>query len=237
MTVLVLIGISIAYVYYGNINKAEDPRVVEAKYQYKAYNLFVAKNDYQSVFATLDTIKNIYLQFTDYQNSYELGVVYNNESAIWLTSALLKISDEQNSLAELDSAKKYAEKSILIYESWLNEFRNLSEKDVLIRVNDYYKNPHKTFENKDISKIIAKRTDDIIVAQKETIKRLSVAYTNLGIIQRHNSDYERAMESYKKALALWEGNRSAKNNINILLGRPVEEASVIEKLFPEDKNK
>lgn len=237
MTVLVLIGITIAYFYYGSINKAEDPRVVEAKYQYKAYNELVVKNDYQSVFATLDTIENIYLQFPDYQDSYELGVVYNNKSAVWLTSALYKTSDEQQKQSEFDSAKKYSEKSIIIYENWLKEFGNLSKEDVLTKVKDYYTKPHKIFENTDIDKIIEKRTDDILTAQKETPKRLSVAFTNLGIIQRHNSEYDNAMTSYKKALELWEGNRSAKNNINILLGRPVEEATLIEKLFPEDKDK
>ncbi len=237
MTVIVLIGISVAYFYYGNINDAEDPRVIEAKYQYKAYNTFVIKNDFKSVFATLDTIENIYLQFPDYQNSYEMGVVYNNKAAVWLTSALKKSSEGKNDNSELDSAYKYSEKSIHIYNSWFNEFGNLSKKDVLTKVKVYYQSSTTTSENSKKNKIIEKRVGDILIAQKETPKRLSVAYTNLGIIQRHKLEYENAITSYKKALDLWEGNRNAKNNINILLGRPVEETSVIEKLFPEDRDK
>ncbi|MEN8120804.1 MAG: hypothetical protein ABFS35_10680 [Bacteroidota bacterium] len=236
MTVIVSIGITIANSYYGDINNAEDPRVIEAKYQYKAYNEFVAKNDYKSVFATLDTIENIYLQFPDYQNSYETGVVYNNKAAVWLSSALRKSSDEQENQSELDSAKKYIDKSIIVYENWLKDFENLSKEDILIKVKSYYENLNKTILKKDIDKVIEKRVDDILTAQKETIKRLSVSYTNRGIIQRHKSEYDNAMISYKKALELWEGNRNAKNNINILLGRPIEEATVIEKLFPEEKD-
>ncbi|MBN1251487.1 MAG: tetratricopeptide repeat protein [Bacteroidales bacterium] len=237
MTVIVSIGIIIAYLYYDSINKAEDPRIIEAKYQYKKYNVFVQKNDYKSVFATLDTIENIYSQFADYQRSYEIGVVYNNKSAVWLTSALIKASNEQENQSDLDSAKKYSEKSIIIYDNWIKEFGYLSKENILKKVKDYYIINHISFENNEIDKIIEKRVDDILTAQTETIKRLSVAYTNLGIIQRHNSEYDNAIASYKKALELWVGNRNAKNNVNILLGRPIEEATMIEKLFPEEKDK
>ena len=236
MTVIVAVGISIAYFYYESINNAEDPRVIEAKYQYKAYNEFVKNNNFKSVFAILDTIENIYLKFPDYRNSYELGVVYNNKSAVWLTLALKQTTEKSENQSELDSAKQYCEKSIVIYENWLKEFEKLSKEEILLKIKDYYNKSQKIFENKNTDKIIEKRTGDIITAQKETLKRLSVAYTNLGIIQRHKSEYDNAMASYKKALELWKGNRNAKNNINILLGRPVEDPGIMEKLFPEDKD-
>ncbi len=235
MTVIVLIGITVAYFYYGGINNAEDPRVIDAKDQYQAYNNFVVENDSESAFATLDTIEYIYLKHSDYKNSYELGVVYNNKLAVWLTSALLKASNGTDNLSELDSAQRYGEKSIVLYENWLTDFKNLKENEVRIIVEKYYKNVHFTIENLSRQDVIEKRIKDIIIAQEETPKRLSVTYTNIGIIQRHKAEYENAMASYKKAIELWDGNRDAKNNINILLGRPIDEITVIEKIFPEEK--
>ena len=236
MTVLVLIGVYIAYVYYDGINNAEDPRVIKAKYQYKAYNEFVNQNNFEAVFATLDTIENIYSEFSDYRNSYEMGVVYNNRSAVWITIALRAVSENNDRSSYLDSAKIYSEKSIKIYESWINEYEKLTKNDILNNIKKYYSESDPVYADNDLIKIIDKRADDIVLAQNETLKRLSVAYTNLGIIQRHLAEYDNAMASYKRALELWKANRSAKNNINILLGRPVEEASTIEKLFPEDKS-
>ncbi len=235
MIALVLIGVSIAYVHYGDINKSEDPRVLKAKYQYKAYNIFVKNNDIESVFATLDTISDIYSQFSDYRNSYEVGVVNNNVAAVWLSMGLKKIHEKQDGKNELDSAEKYCLIGVPIYEEWLNEFGKLSEKEIAEKVTNYYDATQPYYVDNDITKIINKRIKDIQVAQIETPKRLSVALTNLGIVQRHKLEYDKAMENYKKALTLWEGNRSAKNNINILLGRPVEEMTTIEKLFPDEK--
>ena len=236
MLVVVTTGIFVAYFYYDSINSAEDPRVIEAKYQYKEYNKFVKQNDISAVFATLDTIEMIYSQFDDYRQSYELGVVNNNRSAVWLTTALADISIDGIITSDLDSAEKYAVISIDIYLNWLQRFETLSEREISSIVKDYYKVEHKSFVTNNIDKVIGKRLDDIIKSKKETPRRLSVSYTNLAIVQRHKMNYEGAMTSYKKALTLWEGNRSAKNGINILLGYPVEEATILEKLFPEDED-
>ena len=70
---------------------------------------------------------------------------------------------------------------------------------------------------------------------KETPRRLSVSYTNLGIMYRFREDYENAALSYKKAMDLWEDNLSAENNLNILLGRPLKKRSLLRKIFPEPK--
>jgi tetratricopeptide (TPR) repeat protein len=83
---------------------------------------------------------------------------------------------------------------------------------------------------------LEKRVEEIIVAQHETKRRLSVSYTNLGIIHRHRGEFEEASEYYQKAFTLWEDNLTARNNLNILLGRPVEKRNFLEKLFPPDKD-
>jgi len=235
MIVLAIIGVIIAKIYYGNINASEDPRVIEAKQLYKKYNVYTENNNYEGVFQLLDSIKDIYSQFPDYQNSFEIGVVYNNIGATWLNSALFKAEDSLKQ-SFLDSAKIYCEQSANIYENWLSEFKDISEEDISKKVNSYYKEvDNNFFENKNIEKIKKKRVKDILDAQIETERRLSVAYTNLGIISRHNMFYDEAINYYKKALELWEDNLTAKNNINILLGRELEERSTIDKLFPKEK--
>jgi len=235
MTVLVIVGVVIAKIYYGNVNASEDPRVIEAKQLYKKYNVYTENNDYKAVFQLLDSIKDIYSNYYDYQNSFEVGVIYNNIGATWLSSALFESGDSLK-MPFLDSAKKNIEKSIIIYESWLAEFNGISEKDIYEKVNSYYNVIDEyIFENKDIEKIKKKRLYDILDARIETKRRLSVAYTNLGIISRHNMLFDEAIYYYKKALTLWEDNLTAKNNINVLLGRDREERSTIDKLFPKEK--
>ncbi len=234
MVGVVIIGVIIAKIYYHNINAAEDPRVIKAKHLYEKYNVLVEKNDYQGVFQILDSIAGIYSQFPDYQESFEMGVVLNDVGAAWLNTALFKAQEaEKQSL--MDSAKQYCEKAAIIYNNWISEFEKLSKKDISNLVNTYYNANDTCFKDKNLERIKKKRIEDIIAAQKETPRRLSVAYSNLGIICRHNMNYDKAMEYYKKALALWKDNYSAKNNINILLGRDLEERSAFDKLFPKEK--
>lgn len=233
---VVAIGLGIAYSYYGNINKSEDPRVLGAKQLYKNYTLKVDENDAKAATAILDSIESIYHQFPDYERSFEMGVILNNKASVCITQALYLQDEVVDKGALLDSAEHYVRRSILLYEAWLSEFENLSEEEILKIVETYYLAPHPSFEGKDMERIIAKRSAEIVEAKNETLKRLSVAYTNLGIIQRHFTDYNAAMESYKKALSLWAGNLSATNGIRILLGQPLKEATFIEKLFPPEKD-
>jgi len=88
MTIIVAIGLVIAFIYYSDINKAEDPRILDAKLKYKHYNSLVEANDFENVLLILDSIEAIYQQFDDYKNSYEIGVVHNNRSAAFLTKAI-----------------------------------------------------------------------------------------------------------------------------------------------------
>lgn len=237
MAVLVFIGITIAYFYYNGINEAEDPRVLDAKFQYKAYNDFAAQNNYTAVFATLDTIEAIYTACPDYVNSYEMGVVYNNRTAVWTTAALFEHVNQADKQAKLDSAYKNSVKSVAIYTNWLSEYGELAKEDILVKITPFFSEYNEMFEGENLPAIINKRADEIVLSQKESLKRISVAYTNLGVVQRHKEDYDAAMESYKQALRYWRGNRSAKNNINVLLGRPIEDPSILERMFPEEFDK
>ena len=86
MIALVLIGVVITFTYYQGINKSVDPRIRDARNLYEKYNGFVQSERYDSVFWLMDTIQSIYNSFTHYDQSYEIGVLYNNRAAAWLSS-------------------------------------------------------------------------------------------------------------------------------------------------------
>ncbi len=235
MIVLVVIGLLVAKTYYENINASEDPRVLEAKTLYEKYNIYTEENDYEGVFQLLDSIKDIYSKYPDYKNSYEMGVIYNNIGSTHLSNFLHK-SSGTNKQTALDNAQFYFEKATLIYTKWLQEFENISEDELYKKVTSYYAEIDSDFlQEREIEKIKEKRFRDILKSKIETPRRLSVTYTNLGIIYRHKMQYDKAIALYQKALVLWDDNLTAKNNINILLGRELEERSTIEKLFPGEK--
>lgn len=234
---VVTAGILIAWFHYAAINEAEDPRVLEAKLLYKDYNQAIRDNDANKALLLLDSIEAIYTKWPDYARSYEVGVVYNNRAAIYLSLLLHSDNDPETRDSLGRTAEYWAEQSIRMYQGWLDDFSSSSEDALRLRAQKWYVGFERIYPEVDAESIIAKRIDELLLAQTETPRRLSVAYTNLGIVLRHQGDYEGAMQCYREALALWEANRNAQNNIRILLGQPVKEPSFIEKLFPEDKNK
>ncbi len=220
--------------YYTGVNEAEDPRIISAKSKYAKYNSSVHDLSYAELFQILDTVFIIYNQYDDYKNSYEIGVISNNRGAIWLQIALTETdSIKKDSLLCL--AQDAVNKSIEVYTNWTKEFGVLSEDEIKIRMNTIYFSSKYGYERKKAIEYASKRTDDIIVAQKEIARRLSVSYTNLGLIFRLSNQNIEALNNYEKALKLWPNNLSAENNINIILGKPLKEINIIDKLFPENK--
>lgn len=241
MALIVLGTLTAAHFYYQNINNREDPRVVEAKHLYRDYNKYLKENHYKKVLNTLDKIEKVYKQVPHYQNSYELGVVYTDKAALFLTLAIYKDSltvEREKYIPELELAKdsllKLSEgltkKSIHIYENWLDKFETLDRNAVKASIKDDFSTIDADPDEK--KTYLQNRVDQIMNAQVETPRRLSVCYTNLGMVKRHRGQYEEAAELYVKALKLWSKNRPAKNNLNLLLGRPKEEPGILEQLFP-----
>ena len=235
MIIIVSIGLLIAFLYYSDINSAEDPRVIEAKHKYKQYNMLIEANDFEGVMLTLDTIENIYLKYDDYKKSYEIGVVNNNRAAAYLSKALYQTDNEKEKDSLLIISKYYTIRAINYYINWIDEFENLSETEIIEYFTPIYNKNIPIFEKDKIDKYLNKRVDDIILAQRETKRRLSVSYTNLGIIFRHQLELDSATQYYVFALQQWEKNFIAENNLNVLLGRPVKKRNFIQKLFPSEK--
>ncbi len=132
-------------------------------------------------------------------------------------------------------AKKNLDSSIVIYNTWLEKYGALPEEELFNYVRPFFPENDKAFKGRSYKKILQKRVDDLILAQKETPRRLSVCYTNLGIVLRHQYKQNEAVDNYIKAIKLWKDNFTARNNFNVLMGKPPRDRSIINQLFPPDK--
>ncbi|MBN1925889.1 MAG: hypothetical protein JW798_08640 [Prolixibacteraceae bacterium] len=244
MSVLVAIALLITKYYYKSLNDSVDPRVLTARELYSGYNQLAVSNDFEEIFILLDSIERIYNAVPHYKNSYEVGVLYNNRAAALLTMALYKdsISIQSKFFSSLPAdtlwhmAQSAVSQSINIYEIWLEKYgdvneislRDSVEKDFFIGLDDYSEKERNRFFNN--------RMKEIRDARFETPRRLSVSYTNLGLVYRNNEEYEKAAEQYIKALDLWDRNLVAENNLNLLLNRPLKKRSLIQRIFPPKKD-
>ena len=61
MLAVVITGVIIARSYYGNINRAVDPRIIQARELYGQYDQVARSGDFYAVFDLLDSIE-AYLQ-------------------------------------------------------------------------------------------------------------------------------------------------------------------------------
>lgn len=237
LTALSALSFAAAYLYYSAENSAEDPRTVGARYLLKQYDERMAEKKYPEVFPLLDSIEAVFSRIPAYRNSFEPGLVYNNRGSVFLSMALYEVSDSAEKQQLLGFAQQNFDTCILIYQRWIDRYAAYSKEDWLAEVSTGFSSDDPAFEGKDVSQIRNKRVDDLIMAQKETPRRLSVAFTNLGIVQRHTYRLNEAMESYIKAIRLWKDNYTARNNFNVLMGVDPEDRSIVDKLFPPDKNK
>jgi tetratricopeptide (TPR) repeat protein len=237
MCALVLFSIIFSHLYYKNINASVDPRILEARLLYENYNIYTAENAFDSIFWLMDKIESIYINVDYYRDSYEIGVLYNNRAASWLMKA--QLSDPVQPLHQdslIQSAESAIIKSIDIYNTWLSEFSDKDEEVIDRMIRDEFLKGMEEYSPEQQEAFLMNRIDEIVDSQTETNRRLSVAYTNLGIIYRHNLQYDSAALSYKKAIDLWDRNLTAENNLNMLLGRPLKKRSFLQKLFPPDRD-
>jgi len=244
MIVLVITGILIAKFYYGNINKSLDPRVVKARELYAKYDSYAQEGNYYKVFALLDSIESIYRATTHYESSFELGVLYNNRAAALLTISMFadSIPMEYNPYSDLtvDSLVTLAEtnvlKAISVYDNLITVFSGKSHEQISEIIEPRFMEGFESIAPDLKTKYLVARTKDIEKAILENDRRLSVCYTNLGIVLRHREQYKQAVEQYKKALELWDRNLNAENNLNHLLGKPLVKRNFIQKLFPPERD-
>lgn len=244
MLALVTIGILIARTYYRHQDAAVDPRIKEARVMYSRYNDYAASGDYYKVIALLDSIESIYLASSDYSHAYEMGVLHNNKGAVQLTIALYADSIDRAfnpyyGVAE-DSLITMAETNINyaigIYNEWIYLYKDMDTEQISELIKPGIEAGLDLLYTDKPEVIIDARAKEIYKTIAESDRRLSVSYTNLGVISRHRGEYEEAIRRYEKALELWDRNLDAENNINRLLGHPLKKRNIIQKLFPPDRD-
>jgi len=234
---IICISLLTAYIYYNGKNKAEDPRIVQTKYLFRQFDEQIKENKISSALPLLDSIEFMLSKVPGYKESYEPGIVYNDRGSAYLSIALYGDKDSTERIRLLDIAKRNIDSAIAIYNTWLAKYSSLSVEEISENIKPFFSENDPTFNGKYYNKILHKRVEDLVLAQKETPRRLSVCFTNLGIVQRHQYKQNEAVESYIKAIKLWKDNYTARNNFNVLMGKPPKDRSIIDKLFPPDKNK
>jgi hypothetical protein len=235
--IFIIVGISFlsAYIYYNGKNKAEDPRIVQTKYLFREFDELMKENKFSSALPLADTIEFILVSIPGYLESYEPGIVYNNRGSAYLSMALYSTEDSTEKIRFLELAEKNIDSSIVIYNTWMDKYGTLSRDELSEYVKPFFPEDEDAFKGKNYKKIFQKRVADLVLAQKETPRRLSVCYTNQGIVLRHQYKQNEAVNCYIKAIKLWKDNFTARNNFNVLMGRSPRDRSVIDQLFPPDK--
>ncbi|MCF8346844.1 MAG: tetratricopeptide repeat protein [Bacteroidales bacterium] len=236
MSALVLIVFIFSRRYYAAKDAAVDPRIVPARKMYEKYNGFAAENQIDSIFSLMDTIESIYSHHAHYKDSYETGVLYNNRAAAWLTLGVFgSFTDSVEQEAHISKAEQAVNKSIRIYETWQEEFGDKSKEQIARNISENFKRGLASYSDESQALFLQTRVSEIMDAREEIDRRLSVSYTNLGIVYRYREQYDSAAICYQKALVLWDRNLTAENNLNILLGRPLRKRNFIERMFPPER--
>jgi len=231
-------GFFIAWLYYNDKNESEDPRVTKARIKLVEYDRLMKERKYSEALLTLDTIIHIYENAPGYVCSFESGMLYNNRGSVYLSMALYdSFVPAEEKMALLRLAEENIQKGIQIYTNWIDSAGKLDRDQITRNIAPFFPENDPGLPGKNHAKIIKKRVEDVVFAQTETPRRLSVSLTNLGTVQRHQFRQEEATQSYLKAMKLWEENFTARNNFNILMGLPPEDRSIIDKLFPPERIK
>jgi hypothetical protein len=233
-----LLAVVFAYFYYRSINRSEDPRIKSAKTWLSEYDRITGGVDSYNSFYLLDSAFSVFMSLPDYRYSYETGVVYNNKSSAFLILALYDTSlTESEKKSLLIRSLAYCDSSISNYTTWLKEWADLSPLTIAEKIRPYMSEKNAAFRDYNFRKIFARRIKNIITAQTETPRRLSVSLSNKGTIYRHLMMPDSSLVYYRKALSLWQDNRTAKSNLNVLLGGQPLKPTLIQSLFPPDRTK
>ena len=237
MVVVAIVGMGIAWFHYKRINDSIDPRIKHARVLYGKYDNFTELSSYDSIFLLMDTIESIYNSTDHYKNSYEKAVLYNNRAAAYLAMSMQAGNDSLLSarLPLLESSEKSALTSINIIQNWNENFDQKEETVIRDLIRTGFLKGMDEYDAKEKERYLKYRVKELLEAQVENSRRLSVAYTNLGMVKRYQKRYDSAAIFYKKAVDLWDRNLTAENNLNILLNRPQKKRTLIQKLFPPNK--
>jgi hypothetical protein len=123
----------------------------------------------------------------------------------------------------------------MVYRRWIDQWGALSPEEIADKTASFMRVDDPAFRGKDFEKIRARRIKNINDARIETPRRLSVSLSNKGTIYRHLLKPDSSLICFREALSLWNDNRIASSNLNVLMGGDPVKPTVIESLFPPDK--
>jgi tetratricopeptide (TPR) repeat protein len=233
-----LLAVLFAFFYYRHLNKSEDPRITRAREYLLQYEKESANRTSLDWFPYLDSARAVFATLPDYESSFEEGLIHNNKCSALL---LMAIYDSTLPAAEkshlLSLSLEYCDSSISIYRNWISTWVGLSREETADKLRLLMMADHPAFREMNFEKIFSRRVDNQVTATIETPRRLSVSLSNKGTIYRHMMKPDSALACYRMALSLWKDNRTAANNLRVLLGGEPVKPSLIESLFPPDKNK
>lgn len=243
MLIIVAAGVLIARSYYGKQNRSVDPRITHARELYEQYDRIAQTGDYYRVTALLDSISFLYRETTHYSESFEMGVLHNNRAAILLTIALygdsiavsLNPYHDWNSDSLVNEAENQVNRAISIYEEWKCRFEGKTEAEISQMIKEEFMEGMEFYDPEMKNTYLHNRVKEINTSLVENQRRLSVCYTNLGLVYRLRGAYPEAVTQYERAIDLWDRNLEAENNLNKLLGKPLKKRNLIQKLFPPAK--
>lgn len=233
-----MLTLTFAFFYYRSINRSEDPRIQRARELMLKFDKIPVTARSFEVFPLLDSAAVIFRSLADYANSYESGLIQNNKASTLLVMALYDSTlqpAEKNTLLALSSA--YCDSSIMLYERWISDWGTLSPDAIADRIRLFMMEDDPAFAGLNFHRVFSRRVKNIVMAQVETPRRLSVSLTNKGTIFRHTMQPDSSMICYRQALSLWKDNRTAASNLQVLLGGEPVKPSLIESLFPPDRKK
>ena len=167
MLFITLIGVVIAYKYYGYINDLEDPRILHIKKMHLRYNHAVTENNSDKALSLLDSMDIEYAKIPHYENSFERGVLSTDKGAIYLTMALFQARDESEKSKYLDLSKTFLDNSIHFYDKWEEEYSDLDDKMFMDKISNDFSDVESEYK----ADIIGKRMIDLDFALREINRR------------------------------------------------------------------
>ncbi len=233
-----VIAVLFAFFYYHAINRSEDPRIKAARKFLLKYEKEGETLNGIEAFPYLDSAFAVFSRLPDYKSSFETGVIYNNKGSAMLLKAIYDSTiSEQEKTTLLRLSFSYNDSSISVYKKWIKEWSSLTEEEIQLKIKPFMRIDDEAFSGFNFEKILNRRIKNIILAQTETPRRLSVSLSNRGTIFRHLGEPDSAYTNYTKALLLWKENLAARSNLSVLMGGEPVKPTLIQSLFPPDKNK
>ena len=231
-------AIIFAYFYYRTVNRSFDPRVSVAGEYMQRFEKVSGKLNSINSWALLDSAYSIYTDLPDYRHSYEIGVIYNNKCSSLLLNALY---DSTISAGErdvlLNLSMSFCDSSIDVYKRWIAVWGVMTADEISEAVRSDMRPGDPAFEGRNYQKLTDRRIKDLLLAQVETPRRLSVSLTNKGTVYRHMMIADSSLYYFSEALKLWKDNRIASSNLSVLMGGEPVKPGIIQSLFPPDKRK